>query len=80
MCHYTWNSSECHSNLYMWQSYHCCIRQDGTQFDIKCAFNYSDNLVIISQITPVTIQNKNHIEIIQIRTQIKMVICREISM
>ena len=41
---------------------------------IKCAFNYSDNLVIINQVTPVTIQNKNHLEIIQIRTQIKLVI------
>ena len=36
----------------------CCVRQDGTRFDIKCAFNYSDNLVIINQVTPVTIQNK----------------------
>ena len=52
----------------------CCVRQDGTRFDIKCAFNYSDNLVIINQVTPVTIQNKNHLEIIQIRTQIKLVI------
>ena len=43
----------------------CSVRQDGTRFDIKCAFNYSDNLVIINQVTPVTIQ---------IRTQIKMVI------
>ena len=42
--------------------------------DIKCAFNYSDNLVIINQVTPVTIQNKNHLEIIHIRTQIKLVI------
>ena len=42
--------------------------------DITCAFNYSDNLVIINQVTPVTIQNKNHLEIIQIRTQIKLVI------
>ena len=46
----------------------CCVRQDGTRFDIKCAFNYSDNLVIINQVTPVTIQNKNHLEIIQIIT------------
>ena len=52
----------------------CCVRQDGTRFDIKCAFNYSDNLVIINQVTPVTIQNKNHLEIRQIRTQIKLVI------
>ena len=52
----------------------CCVRQDGTRFDIKCAFNYSDNLVIINQVTPVTIQNKNHLEIIQIRTQITLVI------
>ena len=36
--------------------------------DIKCAFNYSDNLVIINQVTPVIIQNKNHLEIIQIIT------------
>ena len=42
---------------------YCCIRQDGTRFDIRCAFNYSDNLVIINQVTPVTIQNKNHLEI-----------------
>ena len=49
----------------------CCVRQDGTRFNIQCAFNYSDNLVIINQVTPVTIQNKNHLEIIQIRTQIK---------
>ena len=52
----------------------CCFRQDGTRFNIQCAFNYSDNLVIINQVTPVTIQNKNHLEIIQIRTQIKLVI------
>ena len=52
----------------------CCIRQDGTRFNIQCAFNYSDNLVIINHVTPVTIQNKNHLEIIQIRTQIKLVI------
>ena len=51
-----------------------CITQDGTRFDIRCAFNYSDNLVIINQVSPVTIQNKNHLEIIQIRTQIKLVI------
>ena len=25
----------------------CCVRQDGTRFNIQCAFNYSDNLVII---------------------------------
>ena len=55
-------------------STYCCIRRDGTRFDIQCAFNYSDNLVIINQVTPVTIQNKNHLEIIQIRTQIKLVI------
>ena len=36
----------------------CCIRQDGTRFNIQCAFNYSDNLVNISQVTPVTIQTK----------------------
>ena len=52
---------------------YCCIRQDGTRFDIQCAFNYSDNLVIINQVTPVTIQNKNYLEIIHIRTQIKLV-------
>ena len=52
----------------------CCVRQDGTRFNIQCAFNYSDNLVIINQVRPVTIQNKNHLEIIQIRTQIKLVI------
>ena len=52
----------------------CCFRQDGKRFNIQCAFNYSDNLVIINQVTPVTIQNKNHLEIIQIRTQIKLVI------
>ena len=46
----------------------CCIGRDGTRFDIKCAFNYSDNLVIINQVTPVIIQNKNHLEIIQIIT------------
>ena len=54
--------------------YKCCVRQDGTRFNIQCAFNYSDNLVIINQVTPITIQNKNHLEIIQIRTQIKLVI------
>ena len=54
-------------------SSYCCVRQDGTRFN-QCAFNYSDNLVIINQVTPVTIQNKNHLEIIQIRTQIKLVI------
>ena len=43
-------------------------------FNSLCALNYSDNLVIINQVTPVTIQNKNHLEIIQIRTQIKLVI------
>ena len=43
---------------------HCCIRRDGTRFDSECAFNYSDNLVIINQVTPVTIQNKHHLEII----------------
>ena len=42
--------------------------------DIKCAFIYSDIMVNISQVTPITIQNKNHLEIIQIRTQIKLVI------
>ena len=42
---------------------YCCIRQDGTRFNIQCAFNFSDNLVIINQVTPVTTQNKNHIEI-----------------
>ena len=31
-------------------------------------------MVNISQVTPITIQNKNHLEIIQIRTQIKLVI------
>ena len=44
----------------------CCIRQDGTRFDSECAFIYSDIMVNISQVTPVTIQNKNHLEIIQI--------------
>ena len=52
---------------------YCCFRQDGKRFNIQCAFNYSDNLVIINQVTPVTIQNKNHLEIIHIRTQIKLV-------
>ena len=46
----------------------CCIRRDGTRFDIKCAFIYSDIMVNISQVTPVTIQNKNHLEIIEIIT------------
>ena len=45
-----------------------------TGCDHICAFIYSDNLIIIRQVTPVTIQNKNHLEIIQIRTQIKLVI------
>ena len=36
----------------------CCVRQDGTRYDNKCAFNYSDNLVVICQVTPVTIQTK----------------------
>ena len=52
----------------------CCIRRDGTRINIQCAFIYSDIMVNISQVTPVTIQNKNHLEIIQIRTQIKLVI------
>ena len=42
-------------------------------FNIQCAFIYSDIMVNISQVTPVTIQNKNHLEIIHIRTQIKLV-------
>ena len=46
----------------------CCIARDRTRFDSECAFIYSDNLVIISQVTPVTKQNKNHLEIIQIIT------------
>ena len=46
----------------------CCIGRDGTRFDSECAFIYSDIMVIISQVTPVTIQNKNHLEIIQIIT------------
>ena len=46
----------------------CCIRQDGTRFNIQCAFNYSDKLVIINQVKPVIIQNKNLLEIIQIIT------------
>ena len=33
-------------------------------FGSEYAFIYSDSLVIISQVTPVTIQNKNHLEII----------------
>ena len=33
-------------------------------FNIQCAFIYSDIMVNISQVTPVTIQNKNHLEII----------------
>ena len=43
-------------------------------FGSEYAFIYSDIMVNISQVTPVTIQNKNHLEIIQIRTQIKLVI------
>ena len=43
----------------------CCIGRDGTRFDIKCAFIYSDIMVNISQLSPVAIQNKNHLEIIQ---------------
>ena len=31
-------------------------------------------MVNISQVTPITIQNKNHLERIQIKTQIKLVI------
>ena len=49
-------------------NYICCIGRDGTRFDIQCAFIYSDIMVNISQVTPVTIQNKNHLEIIQIIT------------
>ena len=52
----------------------CCIGRDGTRFDSECAFIYSDIMVNVSQVTPVTIQNINHLEIIQIRTQIKLVI------
>ena len=37
-------------------------------FGSEYAFIYSDNLVIISQVTPVIIQNKNLLEIIQIIT------------
>ena len=37
-------------------------------FNSLCAFIYSDILVNISQVTPVTIQNKNHLEITQIIT------------
>ena len=48
--------------------------RDGTRFDSECAFIYSDIIMNISQVTPVTIQNKNHFEIMQIRTQIKLVI------
>ena len=55
----------------------CCVRQDETRFSIQCAFNYSDNLVIINQVTPVTIQNKksfrnntnNNIQITQFITR-----------
>ena len=36
----------------------CCIRRDGTLFDIKCAFNYSHIRVNVSQVTPVTIQKQ----------------------
>ena len=46
----------------------CCSGRDGTRFDSECAFIYSDIMVIINQVTPVTIQNKNYIEIIQIIT------------
>ena len=46
----------------------CCFGRDGTRFNSECAFIYSDNLVIIRQVTPVTIQNKSHLEIIQIIT------------
>ena len=35
-----------------------CIRRDGTLFDIKCAFNYSDIRMNISQVTPVAIQKQ----------------------
>ena len=34
----------------------CFIRREGTRFDIKCAFIYSDIVVNISLVTPVTIQ------------------------
>ena len=37
----------------------CCIGRDGTLFDSECAFIYSDIMVKISQVTPVTIQNKS---------------------
>ena len=37
-------------------------------FNSECAFIYSDIMVNISQVTPVTIQKKNHLEIIQIIT------------
>ena len=47
---------------------YCCIRRDGTRYDSECAFIYSDIMVNISQVTPVIIQNKNHLEIIQIIT------------
>ena len=54
----------------------CSVVSDEKEhgFNSLYAFSYSDNLVIISHVTPVTIQNKNYIEIIQIRTQIKLVI------
>ena len=42
--------------------------RDGTRFDSECAFIYSDIMVNISQVTPVIIQNKNLLEIIQIIT------------
>ena len=35
-------------------------------FNSLCAFIYSDIMVNIIQVTPVTIQNKNHLEIMQI--------------
>ena len=33
----------------------CCIGRDGTRFGSECAFIFSDIMVNISQVTPVTI-------------------------
>ena len=50
--------------------YFLSVVSDETEhgFNSRYAFIYSDIMVNISQVTPVTIQNKNHLEIIPIIT------------